>query len=127
MRKGTKITTSWVSSFGTVTPRQICQEQSSLGSRTPISTRCKRSALETTETWLPAKRSWLLGSIEGMSSVAALYFLFLCAIMIFSNSVNQEQNMKRCGNLESWKVAEEKIGTRVQGPKGCRKKYRLAH
>jgi hypothetical protein len=43
MRKGTKMTASWVSAVGTVTPRQICQEHSSFGRRAPVSTRCKRS------------------------------------------------------------------------------------
>jgi hypothetical protein len=36
MRKGMKITASWVSSVETVTPYQIRQEHSSLGGRTPI-------------------------------------------------------------------------------------------
>jgi hypothetical protein len=82
MRKGMKIIASWVSSVETVTPCQIHQEYNSLGDRTPISTRWKRSASETTETWLPQKRSWLSGSIGGMTGVAAPCFLFMGAIVI---------------------------------------------
>jgi hypothetical protein len=82
MRKGTKITASWVS----------------LGGRTPISTRCKRSTSETTEMWLPAKGSWLLGSIGGMSGVAALCFLFLSTITIFQTARFRDKMRKYVGN-----------------------------
>jgi hypothetical protein len=77
MRKGTKTTTSWVSSVGTVTPRQIHQEHSSFGGRTPVSTRCKRSDSETTDIWLPTNGSWLLGSMGGMIGIVALCLFLL--------------------------------------------------
>jgi hypothetical protein len=82
MRKGMKITALWVSFIGAITPRQICQELNSLGDKTQTSTRCKRSASETIETWLPQKGSWLSGSIGGMTGVAAPCFFFLGTIPI---------------------------------------------
>jgi hypothetical protein len=45
----------------------------------------------------------------------------------FSNSAVQEQDVKRCANLECWKVVEEKTGIMVQGLRGQRQKYRLTH
>jgi hypothetical protein len=47
-----------------------------------------------------------------MTDVAALYFLFLGAITIFQTARFTDKTRKRCGNLESGKAAEEKIGTR---------------
>jgi hypothetical protein len=82
MRKGTKTTTSWVSSVGTVTPRQIRQEHNSFGGRTPVSTMCKRLDSETTDIWLLASGSWLLGSMGGMIGAATLYLFLLGAIAI---------------------------------------------
>jgi hypothetical protein len=82
MRKGTNTMASWVSSVGTVTPCQIHQEHSSFGGKTLVSTRCKRSDLEMTDIWLPANRSWLLGSMGRMIGAAALCLFLLGAITI---------------------------------------------
>jgi hypothetical protein len=71
---------SWVSSIGIVTPWQIRQEQSSFGGRTPMDTRWRRSGLETTDIWLPAKGNWLLGSIGGITVVEELEAFRLGAI-----------------------------------------------
>jgi hypothetical protein len=82
MRNGTKITTSWVSSVGTVTPRQFYQEHNSFSGRTPVSARCRRSASEIIDMWLQANGSWLLGSIGGMIGTATLCLFLLGAIMV---------------------------------------------
>jgi hypothetical protein len=82
IRKGMKTTTSCVSSIGTVTPRQIRQEHNSFGGRTPVLTRCKRSNSETTDMWLLANGSWLLGSIGGIIRTSTLYLFLLRAIAI---------------------------------------------
>jgi hypothetical protein len=74
------MTDSWVSSVGTVTPRQIRQEQSSFGGRTPMDTRWKRSDSETTDIWLPAKGNRLLGSMGGMTAADELWDFRLGAI-----------------------------------------------
>jgi hypothetical protein len=71
---------SWVSSVGTVTPWQIRQEQSSLGGRTPMDMRWRRSGSETTDTWLPAKGNWLLGSMGGITAADELEAFRLGAI-----------------------------------------------
>jgi hypothetical protein len=69
-----------VSSVGTVTPWQICQEQSSLGGRTPMDTRWRRSGSNTTDIWLPAKGNWLLGSMGGITASDELEAFLLGAI-----------------------------------------------
>jgi hypothetical protein len=71
---------SWVSSIGTVTPWQIRQEHSSLGGRTPMDTRWRRSGSETTDIWLPAKGNWLLGSMGGITAADELEAFHLGAI-----------------------------------------------
>jgi hypothetical protein len=53
--------------------------------------------------------------------MVALYFLFLGAIVIFSNDV------KGFENSESLRAAEEKTRTRVQSSRGCQQKYGLAY
>jgi hypothetical protein len=82
MRNDTKTMASWVSSVGTVTPRQIRQEHSSFIGKTPVSTRCRRSGSEMTDMWLPANGSWLLGSMGGMIGIAVLCLFHLGAITI---------------------------------------------
>jgi hypothetical protein len=77
-----KTTASWVSSVGMVTPRQIRQEHSSFGGRTPVLTRCKRSDSETMDMWLPTNGSWLLGSISGIIGTTTLCLFLLGAIAI---------------------------------------------
>jgi hypothetical protein len=74
------MTDSWVSSVRTVTPRQIRQEQSSFGGRTPMDTRWRRSDSETTDIWLHAKGNLLLGSIGGMIATDELWVFRLGAI-----------------------------------------------
>jgi hypothetical protein len=69
-----------VSSVGTVTPWQIRQEQSSLGGRTPMDTRWRRSGSDTTDIWLPAKGNWLLGSMGGITTADELEAFLLGAI-----------------------------------------------
>jgi hypothetical protein len=71
---------SWVSSVGTVAPRQTRQEQSSLGGRTPMDTRRRRSGSETTDIWLPAKGNWLLRSMGGITAADELEAFRLGAI-----------------------------------------------
>jgi hypothetical protein len=56
------------------------QEQSSLGGRTPMDTRWRRSGSETTDIWLPAKDNWLLGSMGGITAVDELEAFRLGAI-----------------------------------------------
>jgi hypothetical protein len=63
-----------------VTPWQIRQEQSSLGGRTPMDTRWRRSGSETTDIWLPAKGNWLLGSMGGITAADELEAFRLGAI-----------------------------------------------
>jgi hypothetical protein len=111
MRNGTKITASWVSFVRTVTLRQIRQEHNSFGGRTPISTRCRRSASEITDTWLPANENWLLGSIGGMIGIAALYFLLLGAIMI-SQTMQTDSETQEIGK---WRRKKQEIGFITQG------------
>jgi hypothetical protein len=82
MRNGTKTIALWVSSVGMVTPRQIHQEHNSFGGRTLVSTRCRRSAMEIIDMWLPANGSWLLGSIGGMIRIATICLFLLGAIMV---------------------------------------------
>jgi hypothetical protein len=61
-------------------PWQIRQEQSSLGGRTPMDTRWRRSGSETTDIWLPAKGNWLLGSMGGITAADELEAFRLGAI-----------------------------------------------
>jgi hypothetical protein len=82
MRKGTKTMASWVSSIGTVTPRQIHQEHSSFDGKTPVSTRCRRSGSEMIDMWLPVNGCWPLGSMGGIIGTAALCLFRLGAITI---------------------------------------------
>jgi hypothetical protein len=70
------------------------------------------------ETWLPAKGSWLLGSIRVMSGVAALCFLFTGCHHNFSNVTIQGQNAKKMWELRKLESGGGKTGTRVQGPRG---------
>jgi hypothetical protein len=63
-----------------VTPWQIRQEQSSLGGRTPMDTRWRRSGSETTDIWLPTKGNWLLGSMGGITAADELEAFRLGAI-----------------------------------------------
>jgi hypothetical protein len=111
MRNGTKMTASWVSSVGTVTPHQIHQEHNFFGGRTPISTRSRRSASEITDTWLPANGSWLLRSFGGMMGIAARCFLLLGTIVVSQNNATDS------GTQEIGKQRREKgeLGFRTQG------------
>jgi hypothetical protein len=80
IKKGTKTTDSWESFVGTVIPCQICQEHSSFGDRTPISTRWRGSDSKTMEALFPQNGSWLLGSIGGITGMAVPCFFFLGTI-----------------------------------------------
>jgi hypothetical protein len=75
-------------------PRQIRQEQSSFGGRTPTETRWRRSDSETTDMWLPAKGNWLLGSMGGMVAADELWVFRLGAISILlasgAKAISQE-------------------------------------
>jgi hypothetical protein len=82
MRKGMKMTASWVSSVGTITPPQIRQEHKSFSGRTIVSTRCKRLDLETTDMWLPANGSWVLESIDEIIGTTTLCLFLLGALTI---------------------------------------------
>jgi hypothetical protein len=70
------MTDSWVSSVGTLTPRKICQEQSSFGGRTPTSTRWRRSDSETTDMWLPVNGKLIVG-IDGRNDYRSRTLLLL--------------------------------------------------
>jgi hypothetical protein len=102
-RKGTYTTDSWVSSVGTVTPWQTRQEQSSLGGRTPMDMRWRRSDSETTDIWLPAKGNWLLGSMGGMTAANELDAFRLGAISISLASRTEVVSHERKESLDAEK------------------------
>jgi hypothetical protein len=76
----------------------------------------QKVSFKTTETWLPAKESWLSGSIGGMTSVAILCFLFLCAITIFQTARFKNKTRKDVGTQKAGKRRREKqeLGFRGQ-------------
>jgi hypothetical protein len=102
-RKGTYTADSWVASVGTVTPWQTRQEQSSFGGRTPMDMRWRRSDLETTDIWLPAKGNWLLGSMGGMTTVDELDAFRLGAISISLASRTKAVSHERKESLDAEK------------------------
>jgi hypothetical protein len=108
-----KMTTSWVSSVGTVTPSQIRQEHSSFGGRTPVLMRYKRLDSETTDMWLPANRSWLLGSIGEIIGTTTLFRSL--PLGSHRNLSSEANGLKDSGNREA---AEEKSRIRVQNSRG---------
>jgi hypothetical protein len=94
MRKGTKITASCVSSVGTVTPHQICQEHSSLGGRTPISTRCKKVSFRNNRNMVTSKRELAIRTNRRDDLHSSTLFSLPRRHHDFSNSAVQEQNAK---------------------------------
>jgi hypothetical protein len=92
-----------VSSVGTVTPWQIRQEQSSLGGRTPMDTRWRRSDSETTNIWLPAKGNWLLGSMGGITATDELDAFRLGTISILLASGTEAVSRECKEGLEAEK------------------------
>jgi hypothetical protein len=101
---------SWVSSVGTVTPWQIRQEQSSLGGRTPMDTRLRRSGSETTDIWLPAKGNWLLGSMGGITTADELEAFLLGAIStLLANRARIELQRGSGGRKERTRARKEEV------------------
>jgi hypothetical protein len=115
MRKGMKMTASWVSSIRMVTPRQIRQEHNSFGGRTPVSMRCRRSASETTDMWLPMNESFLLGSIDGIIGTTTLCLFLLGAI-----TISQAKRVdSRAQETEKWQRKKRELGFGIQGDRSA--------